>query len=414
MRGADLVVTVIVMDDELRLPLVRRVFSRFSMREWVAVDVVAALLIAAAVMSGIALGVKPRLSGTGWEAVRYGATGLAAAALPLRRLYPIGALALVVAGSALAVALQAPPQAVVLAALGLYSVASSSTRVTSQVALVVVWVATLSAVWAAGGDRLENNVVATALFVLVAWLAGENTRSRRVYATAVAQRAAERELEREERSRRAVAEERIVIARDLHDIVAHAMSVITVRAGVARVVMSTHPEEVPDALGIIETTARRALQEMRLLVGVLRNVEGDDGELGPAPGLASIGDLIDQAGHAGVEVTVEIVGERRVLPGGADLSVYRIIQEALTNVVRHAGPTRAQLRIEYRADDIVIEVTDEGGRKWDPPQANPASGGHGLIGMRERAALYGGALSAGPQGRGFQVRACLPITAADS
>ena len=363
MRSGRRLVTVIGMDDELRLPLVRRVFSRISMRGWVAVDVVAALVIAATVMSGIALGVKPRLSGTSWDVVRYGATGLAAAALPFRRLYPISALALVVAGAALAVALQAPPQVVVLAALGLYSVVSSSTRVTSQVALCVVWVATLSAVWAAGGNRLENNVVATALLVLVAWLAGENTRSRRVYAVAVAQRAAERELEREERSRRAVAEERIGIARELHDIVAHAMSVITVRAGVARVVMSTHPEEVTEAIGIIETTARRALEEMRLLVGVLRQVEGGDGELGPAPGLASVGDLVDQAAHAGVEVTVEIVGEKRVLPGGADLSVYRIIQEALTNVAKHAGRTRARLRIEYRADEVVIEVTDEGGRK---------------------------------------------------
>jgi signal transduction histidine kinase len=407
-------VTVIEMDDELRLPLVRRVFSRFSMRDWVAVDVVVALVIAAGVMSGIALGATLRLSGTGWDVVRYGAIGLATAALPFRRLYPIGVLGLVVAASALAVALQAPPQAVVLAALALYSVASSSTRVTTQVALVVVWVVTLSAVWAAGGDRLENNVVATALLVLAAWLAGENTRSRRVYAVAVAQRAAERELEQEERSRRAVTEERIGIARDLHDIVAHAMSVITVRAGVARVVMGVHPEQVSEAIGIIETTARRALQEMRLLVGVLRNVDGGDGELGPAPGLASVGDLIDQAAHAGVEVTMEIVGEKRALPGGADLSVYRIIQEALTNVVRHAGPTHARLRIEYVADEIVIEVTDEGGRNWDPPKVNPDSGGHGLIGMRERAALYGGAVSAGPQGRGFQVRACLPIRSDDS
>jgi signal transduction histidine kinase len=111
---------------------------------------------------------------------------------------------------------------------------------------------------------------------------------------------------------------------------------------------------------------------------------------------------------------VEIVGEGRALPGGVDLSVYRIIQEALTNVVRHAGPTGARLRIEYRVDEIDIEVIDEGGRKWDPPHADPDSGGHGLIGMRERAALYGGALSAGPQGRGFRVRACLPIGAADS
>jgi signal transduction histidine kinase len=285
-------------------------------------------------------------------------------------------------------------------------------------ALAAVGTMTMAADWVAGGDRLASNVLATALSISVAWLAGENTGSRRTYAAAVArraaERAAERELEREERSRRAVAEERIVIARELHDIVAHAMSVITVRAGVARMVLSAQPEEAAEALGIIETTARRALQEMRLLVGVLRNDEGGGETLVPAPGLASIGDLIDQAGHAGVEVSMEIVGEKRALPSGADLSIYRIIQEALTNIVRHAGPTRARLRIEYWADEIVIDITDEGGRRWDPPQADPPSGGHGLIGMRERVALYGGVLNAGPHGRGFGVRASLPIRTADS
>jgi signal transduction histidine kinase len=126
--------------------------------------------------------------------------------------------------------------------------------------------------------------------------------------------------------------------------------------------------------------------------------------------LASLGDLIDQAGHAGVKVAVEIVGETRSLPSGADLSVYRIIQEALTNVVRHAGPTNARLRIEYLENEIVVDITDEGGRRWNPPHVDLTSGGHGIIGMRERVALYGGELSVGPRGRGFEVRASLPIS----
>jgi len=401
-------------NDEFRLPLVRRVASRLPMPEWVAVDVALAVVIATALTLGIALGEKPLPAGTGWDVLRYVVTDLAAAALPFRRVAPLRAMGVMVVGSAVAVALQAPPETVVLAALGLYSVAASSTRGTSQLALAAVGMATMSAAWAAGGDRLADNVVAMALSVLAGWLAGENTRSRRIYAAAVAQRAVERERERDERSRRAVAEERMVIARELHDVVAHAMSVITVRAGVARVVMAAQPDEAAEALGIIETTARRALQEMRLLVGVLRHDDGGDGELGPAPGLAVVGDLVAQAGHAGVEVMVEIVGERRALPGGADVSAYRIIQEALTNVARHAGPTRARLRIEYLADEIVIEVTDEGGRRWDGPRIDLAAGGHGLIGMQERAALYGGAISAGPNGRGFAVRACLPIAAVDS
>jgi signal transduction histidine kinase len=174
--------------------------------------------------------------------------------------------------------------------------------------------------------------------------------------------------------------------------------------------MGEKPEEATEALEIIETTARRALEEMRLLVGVLRNVEVNDGELGPAPGLASIAELIDQAGHAGVKVTVEIVGETRSLPSGADLSLYRIIQEALTNVVRHAGPTKAHLRIEYRDEEVVVDITDEGGRRWNPPHVDLTSGGHGIIGMRERVALYGGVLSVGPRGHGFEVHASLPIS----
>jgi signal transduction histidine kinase len=401
---------VIGMTDELRLPLVRRLIARLSTREWIALDVGVALIAAAGLVTAIALGTRPRLSSTNWDVVRYIATGLAAFALPFRRRFPIGALIAIVAGSAIAVALQAPPPMVGLAALGLYSVVSTSSMRFSQITLVVVLAVTMSAAWVGAEYWAASSVLATALSVVAGWLAGENIRSRRIYSTAVALRSAERELEREERSQRAVAEERILIARELHDIVAHAMSVITVRAGVARFLMGEKPEEATEALEIIETTARRALEEMRLLVGVLRNVEVNDGELGPAPGLASIAELIDQAGHAGVKVTVEIVGETRSLPSGADLSLYRIIQEALTNVVRHAGPTKAHLRIEYRDEEVVVDITDEGGRRWNPPHVDLTSGGHGIIGMRERVALYGGVLSVGPRGHGFEVHASLPIS----
>ncbi len=407
-------VTVNGMADELRLPLVRRIIARFSTREWVALDAAVALVVAAGLMTAIASGTTPRLSDSGWDVVRYAATALGAGALPFRRRFPVGALEVMVTGSVIAVALQAPPQMVGVAALGLYSVALTSSTRFSQITLAVVMVATMSAAWVGAGHWLASSVLATALSVVAGWLAGENIRSRRIYSMAVALRAAEREQEREVRSQRAVAEERILIARELHDIVAHAMSVITVRAGVARFVMKENPAEATEALEIIETTARRALEEMRLLVGVLRNAEADEGELGPAPGLASIDELIDQAGHAGVRVTVETVGERRSLPSGADLSIYRIIQEALTNVVRHAGPTRARVCIEYRPDEIVVDITDEGSRRWNPPLVDLASGGHGIIGMRERVALYGGVLSVGPRGRGFEVRASLPISAISS
>jgi signal transduction histidine kinase len=409
MRFGDSLVTVIAMDDELRLPLVRRVMARFSERHWVALDVVVALLIGVSAIF-TASNATFRVSGTTWDVVRYAAAAVAAAALPLRRRYPLGALTVILPAVAVAVGLQVEQSLVYLSALALYTVSAVSPRRTSQIALGVVLVAMWSAVTAANESRLGGGLFVTGVGILAAWLAGENTRSRMVYATAVSERAAEREVEREQRMQRAVADERVVIARELHDIVAHAMSVIAVRAGVARVVIDAQPDEAREALGIIETTARRALQEMRLLVGVLRRTDGvGDGELIPAPGLDRVVELVDQARHAGVEVAVEIDGDERPLPGGADLSAYRIIQEALTNVARHAGPTRARLRIVYRTDEIVIEVVDEGGRNWDQPHPDPAGSGHGLIGMRERAALYGGELVAGPHGHGFEVRATLPI-----
>ena len=233
-----------------------------------------------------------------------------------------------------------------------------------------------------------------------------------MYAAQQAERAAEKAAaaaaERAEQVRRALAEERAQIARELHDIVAHAMSVIAVRAGVARMVIDTDPGQAREALAIIETTTRRSLHEMRLLVSVLRDAEDHDAELSPVPGLGDLDRLVADTAAAGVTVEVNIDGTGRGLSPAADLSAYRIVQEALTNVVRHAGATRARVQIGYRPGELSIEVTDDGPSGQAPPPVSPAGSGHGLIGMRERAALFGGQLSAGPHAAGFRVRASLP------
>ena len=286
---------------------------------------------------------------------------VACLALPLRRRNPMHALYLIAPAIVVLVALGARGPTLITAAAVVYSIAATTgRRISLRAALGVVGGMVVGAMFASGGPAWAS-VLALPPVVVVGWLAGENTRTRRAYAQELVERAAERERERAERALRAVADERLRIARDLHDIVAHAMSVIAIRSGVARVVLDTQPDEVREALEIIETTSKRALAEMRLLVGVLRQSE-DGAELGPAPGLADLPDLIDQVGQAGVNVDVDIdsEGDTQTLPAGVDLSAYRIIQEALTNVVRHAGPTTAHVTVRHRHDQLEIEVVDDG------------------------------------------------------
>ncbi|WP_416971118.1 sensor histidine kinase [Streptomyces sp. 4F14] len=262
-------------------------------------------------------------------------------------------------------------------------------------------------------------LVANVAIICVGWFAGLAAREHRNRLVATAEQEAERERQHAARIRQAAIDERLVIARELHDIVAHSMSLIAVRAGVARVVMDSDPAQVAETLGIVETTTRQALHEMRLLVEVLRHEHAVDPALTPTPGLADTAALADQIRSAGIDLRLDVRGTARPLPAAVDLSAYRIAQEALTNIVRHAGPTQADLRIEYRAEDVVIEVTDHGpaGPHRRKPAA-PRTSGHGLVGMRERAALFDGYLRAGPHGNGFRVQALLrtgestPVTAA--
>jgi signal transduction histidine kinase len=210
-------------------------------------------------------------------------------------------------------------------------------------------------------------------------------------------------LDRERAAAEAVTQERVRIARELHDIVAHAMSVMVVQAGAARTVVDDDPEAARAAIGRIEETGREGLREMRRLIGILKG--GDGADLTPQPGLDRLESLLDSIRGAGVPVESVVHGEPRPLPAGIDLAAYRFVQEALTNVVKHAGEASARVSFEWAPDALVVEVADDG--RGAP--AERASAGHGLVGMRERVALYGGSLEGGPRpGRGFVVRARLP------
>ena len=240
------------------------------------------------------------------------------------------------------------------------------------------------------------------LVVSLAWGIGRMVREREVRAVASERRAIGAEQSSRERALAAVADERARIARELHDVVAHAVSVMVVQAGAAEQVVD-EPARVRSALASIRTTGTDALAEMRRLVGILREA-GEEAALTPQPGLESVTVLADQARAGGIGVDVRIEGEARPLPTGLDLTAYRIVQEALTNVRRHADATCVQLVLRYRDDAVEIEVTDDGRGSAD------VGLGHGLVGMRERAALYGGRLETeSAPGGGFTVRAWLPV-----
>ncbi|MEW2283692.1 sensor histidine kinase [Streptomyces sp. NPDC047841] len=218
--------------------------------------------------------------------------------------------------------------------------------------------------------------------------------------------------EHAERARRAVAEERGRIARELHDVVAHHMSVISVQAGLARFVFDTDPAKARGALGTIADTSREALDELRRMLQVLREEDPEAPQRAPMPTLARLGELVDRVRTGGLPVDLRVEGTARPLPPGVELCAYRVVQEALTNALKHAGPAHARVELRYGAHELTVRVTDDG--EGADPDRMPTGGGHGLIGMRERATLYGGTISVGPRTEGgYEVRLTLPTSAAE-
>ncbi|MCA1219487.1 sensor histidine kinase [Streptomyces sp. 8L] len=265
--------------------------------------------------------------------------------------------------------------------------------------------------------RLFFTVVLTVPFVL-AWVLGDSMRTRRAYFNQLVERAARLEKEREAQAKVAVAAERARIARELHDVVAHNVSVMVVQADGAAYVLDAAPAQAKQALETISGTGRQALAEMRRLLGVLRAGDGEEsGEYVPQPDVEQIEVLVEQVRQAGITVDFKVEGTPRQLPSGVELTAYRIVQEALTNSRKHGGPdVGASVRLVYFDDGLGLLVEDDGRGAAQAMQEDRGADGHGqgLIGMRERVGMVGGTLDAGPRpGGGFRISALLPLRPAD-
>jgi signal transduction histidine kinase len=267
-------------------------------------------------------------------------------------------------------------------------------------------IAVLTPIWLLTAD-LEPRAEAGWVFfrigaAIMAAALGESVRSRRVIAAQAQERAERAERTREEEAQRRVDAERLRIAREVHDTVAHAIAVVNVQAGVTAHVLDKRPERAREALVTIEQTSARALRELRATLGVLRDVDDHT----PTGGLAQLDELTGMAREAGLDVKVEVESPPRELPSAVDRAAYRILQESITNVIRHAGPARVTISVAYHPTEVELLVVDDGQGPDDPTET-----GRGIVGMRERCGLLGGELTTGPRPEGgFQVRARLPLS----
>lgn len=324
-----------------------------------------------------------------------------------RRRHPLPVMAVVIGTFLTQTALGVPDNAQVIVplvwALASFGAAAYSSLPTALAAFPVV--AVPLAVLGAFGTvipTLSDLLYAVAIFTGVPWVAGRLYRARSAEAIGYARRAARAEAESERRAQEVLEQERRRIARELHDIVAHSLSLMVLQAGAASEVLTRSPDKARSALETVQDTGRQALVEMKRLLAVLRAPDSGT-ELGPQPGLADLGALVEHVRSAGVDVALDIPGELHA-PAGVELSAYRVVQEALTNVIKHAGAAHAVVTVRSYPRDLEVEIVDDG-----KGSAADRGNGHGLIGMRERVGLYGGELTTGATAAGFAVRARFPV-----
>ena len=384
----------------------RRLWSSPAVRDAALAVLVTLLLVSGSLGEGNPSNPADRIQFRGHAVPQPGAAvllvAIACLALAWRRRYPVTVLAVSVAAvSAYSLLGYVNGAALVAPIIALYTVATQ-VSVRRAVVAAVITLGILLTVTAAnnpfghisgGGFDIIPFMVAAALF------AGIAVANRNAYVASIRDRA-------EQDARRRLDEERLRIARELHDVVAHTMATINVQAGVAAHVLPTHPEAVAESLQAIKTASKEGLRELRAILNVLRQADDAD-PTQPAPGTAQLEDLIASARRSGLKTTFTVTGPPVPLPAAVDLAAYRIIQESLTNTIRHAGPATAAVSLRYHHDELRIDVTDTGRGQ---PATAAAAGGHGLAGMRERAAAVGGTVEAGPgPAGGFRVAARLPL-----
>ncbi len=384
---------------------------RLSERQWLGLDGAAALLGFVTTVFYL------RSSGTGGPADTVLAL-LASAPIALRRRWPVPVLAVVAAaiGAWMALGRSSLPLSTMLCLAG-YMVADRVPRRSSILALVgaeAVLAVALGVAYARGTLGAEG--VQSFLPLAAAWFVGDSVSARQAYVAGLAGQAEQQRLTEAGRARQEIREQRVRIARELHDVVAHSLTVITVQAGVGRRLMARQPEQAAAALESIEATGRTAQDELRVVLGLLRDDDSKAAALGPAPGLADLKELAETVRATGTPVELRTSGIDRQLSPALELSVYRIIQEALTNVVKHAPGRHATVDLAVSARELRIEVADDGGAGTGPPprptsgQAARPESQHGIVGMQERVGAFSGSLVAeGIPGHGFRVIALIPL-----
>ncbi|MFF4701870.1 sensor histidine kinase [Streptomyces sp. NPDC001288] len=336
---------------------------------------------------------------------------LAAVALVFRRHAPKTVLAVTGAASVVECVTGDPRAPVAMAAVvALFTVASTTDRRTTlRAGLLTMTVLTTAAMAAGPLPWYAQENLAIFAWTGIGATAGDAVRSRRAVVQAIRERAERAERTREEEARRRVAEERLRIARDLHDVVAHHIALVNVQAGVAAHVMDKRPDQAKEALAHVREASRSALNELRATVGLLRQSGDPEAPTEPAPGLHRLEELADTFRNAGLQVEVARADQGTTLPAAVDLAAYRIIQEALTNVRKHAGPeAKAEVSVVRVGPHIEVTVLDDG--PGEGAESTAEGGGHGLLGMRERVTALRGTLTTGPRyGGGFRVHAILPV-----
>lgn len=369
--------------------------------DWLVFGTALALSIGTLVHTSIAEGVD----------VTMGLVALPFATVPLlwRRTRP--GLVLVVLAAAFAVStvsVTAEPNGVGLL-FGVYAAAvygNERTRIVGGAVALGVLLVAFGTVLATASGRALGHLTGISFGYGLVWLLGRHIRTRHAYLAALKERAIRLERDRDEHARRATEQERTRIARDIHDVVMHNVSIIAVQAGAARTTSSSDPGRATDALGVIERTARSTLAELRALLGVLRKDDPPSPSRQPQPTLGQLEELVSQAREAGLRVEARVEGPVRPLVEIVDLCAYRVVQEALTNAIKHAPYANVQLLMRYGARDLQISVSND----CAGTSPTPRPPGHGLIGMKERVSLVGGELRTGPtRDGGFRVEVCLPL-----